>query len=514
MVGIRFGRFLTQCSMAPFLVLGLCLILNTPGEQAFAGGAPLVADSPDPKFEAWVKQEAERSWTALFRNISPLGAARGAVVASPSKVYPDYFFHWVRDAALVMDGVVTLYQRVSDPRDRTFLKGILADFVRFSRGNQLTPNLSGGLGEPKFGADGAPFQYEWGRPQNDGPALRAIALIRFSWEMLIDGKTSETWVREKLYDSDLPSYSLIKNDLEYVSHHWMEPSFDLWEEIFGDHFYTRMVQRRALLDGAALADHLGDPGAADWYRIQARLLEREILRHWDAEAGQIQTTLKARNSKGKTSNLDVAVILGVLHGSLEDGFFSVSDERVLATAQRLEDVFAEKYEINQDRSLGTAIGRYPEDVYDGYLVGKNTGNPWVLSTTGFAELYFRLERTYAESKKILISPVNLPFFTALLGPRVPLHPGETLYKGNPLYSIILKELLKKGDSFLRRVQAHTPSDGGLSEQINRLTGFMQGAYDLSWSYGSYLTAFWARAKAMPEFRERSEPSKPQCLRYR
>lgn len=461
--------------------------------QSFAA----TAEEPDPKFELWMKQQAEKSWVALFRNISPLGAARGAVIASPSKVYPDYYFHWVRDASLVMDEVISLYQRVSESKDRAFLKGIISDFVRFSRGNQITPNLSGGLGEPKFGVDGAPFQYEWGRPQNDGPALRAIALTRFAWDMIVDGKSSEIWVREKLYDCGMPSYSLIKNDLEYVSHHWMEPSFDLWEEIYGDHFYTRMVQRRSLLDGAALADHLGDPGAADWYRRQARLLESALVQHWDAEAGFIQATLHPRNAKGKVSNLDVAVVLGVLHGSLNDGFFSVADDRVLASAQKIEQVFAEKYEINRDSALGTAIGRYPEDVYDGYLVGKNTGNPWVLSTAGFAEYYFRLERTYAESKKIVITPVNLPFFVSLLGPRVPLHPGETLFKGNPLFGLILKELPKKGDSFLKRIQAHTPPDGGLSEQMNRLTGFMQGAYDLSWSYGSFLTAFWARARSLP-----------------
>ena len=39
---------------------------------------------------------------------------------------------------------------------------------------------SGGLAEPKFNADGSAFTGSWGRPQRDGPALRATALIAYS----------------------------------------------------------------------------------------------------------------------------------------------------------------------------------------------------------------------------------------------------------------------------------------------------------------------------------------------
>ena len=35
-----------------------------------------------------------------------------------------------------------------------------------------------GLGEPKINIDCTPFNGEWGRPQNDGPALRGIMMIK------------------------------------------------------------------------------------------------------------------------------------------------------------------------------------------------------------------------------------------------------------------------------------------------------------------------------------------------
>ena len=34
-----------------------------------------------------------------------------------------------------------------------------------------------GLGEPKINIDGSPYNEPWGRPQNDGPALRGINMI-------------------------------------------------------------------------------------------------------------------------------------------------------------------------------------------------------------------------------------------------------------------------------------------------------------------------------------------------
>ena len=52
---------------------------------------------------------------------------------------------------------------------------------------QQRPNLSGnpwdtGPGEPKFNVDGSVYELSWGRPQSDGPGIRASAMIHFSSE--------------------------------------------------------------------------------------------------------------------------------------------------------------------------------------------------------------------------------------------------------------------------------------------------------------------------------------------
>lgn len=45
--------------------------------------------------------------------------------------------------------------------------------------------FGGGLGEPKFNVDETAFTGSWGRPQRDGPALRATAMISFGQWLIV-----------------------------------------------------------------------------------------------------------------------------------------------------------------------------------------------------------------------------------------------------------------------------------------------------------------------------------------
>lgn len=426
----------------------------------------------------WIQQEKVIAVENLLKNISPPGAIPGVVVASPSTQNPNYFYHWIRDAALTMDVVVTLYEKSYGSEKEKYYR-LLMDYIDISRRNQTTPNLSGGLGEPRFHVDGRAVFDSWGRPQTDGPALRAITLIRFAYLLMEGGNIA--LVRE-LYDGRIPTDSIIKSDLEYLSHHWRDRTFDLWEDVEGDHFYTRMVQRKALKEGARLARNLNDGGASDWYLLQASLLDGEIARHWDGQAGILRANL---NGWGKPSGIDSSVILGVLHGDTHDGFFSPDHSQVLATAERIRDTFQNLYPINR-KFIGTAIGRYPEDRYDGYGTG-GEGNPWILATSGFAEFYFRVARELQVKGSLALTRENIEYFKRLLGDNS-LVDGKTLAASDPLFASIHRNLIRVADDFLERVKTHMGADGALSEQFNRNHGFMQGASHLTWSYASFLTA--------------------------
>ena len=69
-------------------------------------------------------------------------------------------------------------------------------------------------------------------------------------------------VKDKLYRAELPACTVIKADLEFVSHHWSETCSDLWEETRVIISTRQMVQRKSMIVGAQLADRMGDGAAA------------------------------------------------------------------------------------------------------------------------------------------------------------------------------------------------------------------------------------------------------------
>ena len=185
-------------------LLATTLCLADPPRIPVSDPAPCARSlTPD---DPWHRTTAATSRERMLRNISPQGAARGAVIASPSTTDPNYFYHWIRDAALTMDVVVDLWERETDPVRAAALFRQIWDYLSFSRQNQLAATLTG-LGEPKFEADGRPFNDDWGRPQNDGPALRAITAIRVAHHLLAQGRRD--LVTGALYRAELPALTLI-----------------------------------------------------------------------------------------------------------------------------------------------------------------------------------------------------------------------------------------------------------------------------------------------------------------
>ena len=65
---------------------------------------------------------------------------------------------------------------------------------------------------------------------------------------------------------------MVKADLDFVVENWNVSGFDIWEEVHGIHFYTRLVQYRALIDGISFASSLGDHQGAQVYLEQAMLM--------------------------------------------------------------------------------------------------------------------------------------------------------------------------------------------------------------------------------------------------
>lgn len=431
-------------------------------------------------FNEWVSWQRQKSADFLMPNLSPDGTAPGTVVAASSKADPDYWYHWVRDSGIVVQSALLEYENTKNADHKKHLAKFLLDFVDLSRRQQQSNTLSG-MGEPKFFVNGDPFNGPWGRPQNDGPALRAIALVRLANVWIKAGKID--WVRDRLYDGKIPTHTALKADLEFVAYHWQQTCFDLWEEVKGKHFYSRMAMRRALLDGAWLADRMDDSGAAEFYRKQAGALERELEWHWAGDKGTFIPTIDRDGGLDyKHAGIDASTVIAALHGASADGKFGFTDDRMLSTFERNVATNNAIYGVNKGPGPGVAIGRYPEDKYNGGSPGvpANEGNPWFLLTTGFGEFLYRSATAFEQKGSFSINSTNARFFRWL---------G---IDSNASVGQLAAALRSRGDSFLGRVRFHGGDDGRLPEQFNRHNGFRQGAQDLTWSYAAFLSAIDAR----------------------
>jgi len=139
----------------------------------------------------------------------------------------------------------------------TGLRSYIQDFVKSQAIIQTVTNPSGslssgrGLGEPKYYANETRFNDPWGRPQRDGPSLRATALLTYANWLLDTRKPADAKeAKEKVWP-------VVLNDLNYVAQYWNQSGFDLWEEVSGSSFFTVASQHRALVEGASFAKRLG-----------------------------------------------------------------------------------------------------------------------------------------------------------------------------------------------------------------------------------------------------------------
>jgi glucoamylase len=432
--------------------------------------------------EQWLDRQYRHCAEAMLRSVSPtslvkerpgfgqcIRAKKGAVIASPVLgAYdpdPDYFFHWLRDSAVVIDALRVLREdgtvgiaalthfadfvqfslelRALDGRALVQSRGwrthIAPDFEKFVRTDADLANAHGEaiIGETRVNPDGTLDISRWGRPQNDGPALRALALLRW-------------FASAKLaVELDTAADILLREDLRYVRLHWHDACYDIWEEEKGRHYYTLHVSAAALEHGADWLEGRGSSSQAEGLRGEARTIRRALDSYWSESDGFYRSRV-LESGERSTKELDIAVILAAVHAPSVTAGHSLLDPRMHATLEALEQLFIAEYPINRDlpASRAPAMGRYRGDVY-------YSGGAYYFSTLGAAEFCFRVAAH---------------------------HPQR-------------REWLAHGDGYLETVRTYTPTSGDLSEQFDKQTGAQSSAKQLAWSYAAFITCVAARRAA-------------------
>lgn len=163
---------------------------------------------------------------------------------------------------------------------------------------------------------------------------------------------------------------------------------------------------------------------------------------------------------------------------------------MLATAVAIENKFASLYSINNNLGswIGNAIGRYPEDTYNGN--GNSQGNPWFLCTNAFAELYYRAIKEWTANGGVTVTSVSLPFFKKFDSSAAA---GTQYTVGSSAFASLTQNIALAADKFFNTIKIHANNNGSMSEQYDRTSGVMTGARDLTWSHASLISASLAKA---------------------
>jgi glucoamylase len=445
--------------------------------------------------EHWLDREYRHAAAAMLTSVSACNVVKerpgfgqsvrpvaGSIVASPVPASydpdPDYFFHWFRDSAIVIDAVRLLYEAGHiGPEACTHF----ADFVRFSlslnaldgrtlhasshwrqsvrpdyeqylRGDDLLTVWGDAVyADTRVNPDGTLDISRWTRPQHDGPPLRALAVLR--WLRTLRGTAGPERHHgpapigaATLADAE----RLLRIDLSLTAARWDEPSLDIWEEDLGSHYFTLRVSAAALSEGAEWLRMEGHADEAAVLRAEALAIRDALDGFWLEDAGHYRSRIMP---PGVTSTklLDIAVILAAVHSGHGDEVHSVRDSRMQATLEKLEQLFDRLYPINRQRprERAPAMGRYEGDLY-------YSGGAYYFSTLGAAEFCF------------------LAAAAAAVG------------------SDMRARWIAHGDAYLTTVRAFTPPSGDLSEQFDQRTGEQTSAKHLAWSYAAFISCVTAR----------------------
>lgn len=437
--------------------------------------------------EQWTAREFRHAAAAMLASVSACDLVKerpgfaqivrpiaGSIVASPVRAAydpdPDYFFHWFRDSAIVIDAVRLLYESAHLGGEAVTH---FADFLSFSLslkdldgravaatpgfGQHVTPpfrqylrdDLSAVAGDgvyvdTRVNPDGTLDLSRWPRPQHDAPPLRALVVLR--WLRTLRGETTQSLPAGVLADAR----RLLRTDLALTLARWREPSFDIWEEELALHYFTLRVSAAALRDGAEWLEAAGEPGRVPALLAEADVIDETLDGFWLEGAGHYRSRIMPAGVES-TKALDIAVILSVVHCGGGGARHSVRDARMQATLERLERAFDELYTINRQRprDRAPAMGRYEGDVY-------YSGGAYYFSTLGAAEFCFLAAAAHA--------------------------PG----------SDERRKWAAHGDEFLATVRAFTPPSGDLSEQFDQRTGEQTSAKHLAWSYAAFISCVTAR----------------------
>ena len=474
------------------------------------------AKSPDfsDDVSLWLKKQIPLCFEQMLDHVHPNGAIpAGAGIHYPYQAPDHYTYHWVRDSGITM---MILAKEYEETQNSTIAEKFKL-FLSWAQVLQQSGRNDGGkMAWTRFNMTTGEIDKNWNSPQYDGLGYRSIAFMTYS-------KASGL---EKDYFDANDENSVIKSDLDAICRYWNESDgFEPWEDVQGQHFEGRMIHLAALDQGTIYAKEFADIDGSSKYAATAQLIRNSLESFWNGR--WIVATLNGHMNPGgndgsyaKVQNglyIDVSTIMGLNFNQNSTPKLSVSSPYAQATFSAMIDAFKNgayrpkivlsTWSLNKitcspdGLPLNPAIGRFPEDIYDGYGY-KYSGSAksygagfWFMDTNNFAEFLYNNVVQYMEKGVIEITADNLEFWRFIgLNDANEMVINEN--EDHEKFQHALKLLFINGDNFLRRVMQSVPESGYMSEQFHYATGSQLSIPDISWNYATTVKAYKARNLAL------------------
>lgn len=314
---------------------------------------------------------------------------RGAILASNDSDIMEtarahYSYMWPRDGALA-----------SYALDRLGVQEITKSFFEFC--NRVLPRNRAALLH-KYGPDGTvgASWHPWVVPgvgseipfQEDGTALVIWALRQHH------KKYGDLEFTARMYDELAAPMADFLVSFRDDSTFLPLPSWDIWEERRGTHFFTTATTIAALKAASEMAEICGKNQSAEQFRTAAAEMHSGMITHfWDESSGHFARMI-TRDKQGRIVR-DTTVDASA-YAVFAFGVLPADDPRVVSTMHAI------------GRRLWVRVGvggvaRYERDWYfhvtDDYE--KVPGNPWIICTLWLADWYIATAKTNADLRSAL-----------------------------------------------------------------------------------------------------------------
>ncbi|KAI9443665.1 Six-hairpin glycosidase-like protein [Lactarius psammicola] len=385
---------------------------------------------------------------------------------------------WFRDAALVWHFWLNRLISTGDDFFRPLVDDAVHAIIRTQQISNIAGSvLTGGLAEGVFDRHiqrVLPAAARDGSPGGDSAPLRASVLLKYADWLTEPGQNNGTWVADFLW----PAINL---DLQWVSSHWNESSYDLWvPPVWTGNYWTSSLQYRALKHGAYIGRKIGRKEEVSDFESRASLILDYLQECYRLNIFFFVTDVATGGRSGigaaslATSVLNFDPTLGC-----DSATFQPCSERALSGLEFLVRAYRKHFPINLDipEDQPVLLGDYLEDEVLG-------GGPLYFATYNSAEQLLDALITWNCTGRLQVTKRTLNFFRQFdqdvaIG---------TYLIGSNTYESLTQTIRVWAENQILLVANYTPKDYVLTWSMNKTTGEPYGPRGIAHNFAAAFTA--------------------------